>query len=174
MEIRYFKTIMPEDIGPHDYIIHSQKGDAVVKAYELTSNLNAEIVAFVIGNNAYRKEIYLVGKDDRLYYHMYNDEILNQHIPYQECLEYLGSCESSGILGTARQRRPDLWYFNECYPSGVFVVVHVTLQKQYRDAWIGYRRQNEPRFLFYYASEEFPLFVHSALENKYFRTIPVV
>jgi len=166
MEIRYYDTILPEDTGKHDYMLNTRCEKAVVTAYDLSEHPDVEIIAFLLDNGSYRKEIYLVGEDDRLYYYLHNDELLNQYIPYQEIKDYINSCEFQGILGSATVRRPNGWYFNECYPAGEYIVVRETIQKRYRDALINYKKIHNPSFLLYYANEEFPLIIHNALEMK--------
>lgn len=167
MEIKYYDTIMPEDTGEHDYKINLRHLKAVVKAHALSEHPDVEIVAFLLDNGSYRKEIYLVGKDDRLYYHLHNDELLNQRIPYKEVKDYINSCKIPGILGTATTRRPNGWYFNECYPAGEFIVVRKTHQKEYQDALVNYKKIHKPSVLLYYVNEEFPLIIHNALEIKH-------
>lgn len=169
MEIKYYNAILPEDTGTHDYVLNIRHKKAVVKAHELSEILSTEIVASLIGNGSYRKEIYLYGKDDRLYFHMCNDVILNKYIPYQAALSYLDSCDDYTRIGTAKERRPNGWYFNECYPAGEYIVVRETHQKEYNDALIRYKKTYKPSFLLYYVNEEFPLIIHNALELKILR-----
>ena len=164
MYLRHY-DILPEDAGEHDYTCClPQEGRVVVKAHELLNNPKAEIVAYLIDSH---REYYLYGKDDRLYYHMYNDDILDQFVPFMEYKKYLNSFTSPGNPGTATESRPDGWYHYQCYPSNRFIIIHESIIEAFRKVKDNLKTMlNHPESLDFYVSELFPLVIHEALIEK--------
>jgi hypothetical protein len=152
----------PEDAGEHDYrCILPWEGRVVVNAHALLDNPQAEIIAYLIDS---QREFYLYGKDDRLYHHMYNDELLNQFVPFRLYMNYLDSFTSPDNPGTATESKPDGWHHYQCYPANVYIVIHGTILEAFRKVKDNLKsRLIHPDSIDYYVGELFPLVIHEAL-----------
>ena len=164
MEIQYYDILRPEDSGKFDFELFLYgKSPALVKAHELMTLIRpVEIIACLVANS--RVGFYLYGKDDRLYHHMYNDEILNQYIPLQAFQRFLNSCTLPGHLGTATEERPNDWHYYQCYPCSDYIVIHDSIWKEFLEYKQAYSLNlNNPHTVFYYVGNEFPFFMHNVL-----------